>query len=112
MLKLDQNVINDSIGSFAKAFNEDVLNVFADLAQTLKEEESEGGNALVSQGFEACREFQAQYNKCIESFRGFYKDAQNVAEIAEYVQKVSMGEVSKHDTSFANQGINADDVRL
>lgn len=112
MLKLDQAAVENSIGSYQKAFNQDVLEVFTGLAGVLKEEAANGGNALVEQALEACRKYQEQYNVCLDSFRGFVKDAQGVAEIAEYVQKVSMGEMSNHDTSFANQGINADDVRM
>lgn len=112
MLKLDQSTIDNSIGSFAKAFNDTILDDFASLAAMLKDEEASGGNALVTQALENCRKFQAQYNICLDSFRGFYKDAQNVAEIAEYVKKVSMGEVGSHDTSFENQGIDAADVYI
>jgi hypothetical protein len=112
MLKLDKAAVDSSIGNLQKAFNGDTLEVFASLAGVLREEEANGGNPIITQTLEACKKFQAQYNVCLESFRGLCKDAEGVAEIAEYVNKVQMGDVTTRDTSFATQGINADDVRM
>lgn len=113
MLHLDQAAIDSTIGSYQKAFNQDVLSHFADLARVLKEEEAAtNGNAIVTQALDACRKFQDQYNACLDSFRGYVKDAMGVAEIAEFVKKVDMGTMANRDTSFTNQGINADDVKM
>lgn len=112
MLKLDQAVVESSVGSFQKAFNEQTLEVFGNLAAALKEEESSGGNAIITQALENCRKFQGLYNTCLASFKGFVKDAEGIAEIADYVKKVTMGDVNNHDTSFHNSGIDVNDVRM
>lgn len=110
MLKLDQEVVNSTVGSYQKVFNDDVLEVFSGLAAALREEESNGGNAIITQTLESCRKFQGQYNTCLESFSKFVEDAKGVEAIAEYVKKASMGDVASRDTSFENQHINPDDV--
>lgn len=112
MLKLDQATVTEVLSAFQKTFNSDVIDVFTGLAGVLKEEEASGGNNVVTQAYEACKKFQTQYNICLESFKGFLKDGEAVAEIADYVKKVSMGEVGNHDTSFGNAGIDKDAVLM
>ena len=42
---------------------------------------------------------------------GFFKDCNEVAIIAEYLEKkADIGAVKSHDTSFKNQGIDSADV--
>jgi hypothetical protein len=111
-MELNPQLIDDSIGSFKKVFNEDVLATFTTLAQTLKEEEAAGGNAIITQALDACRKFQDMYNTNLESFRGFCEDGKGIQEIAEYLEKADMGSVAARDTSYKKQGIDADAVRM
>lgn len=112
-MKLNQEQIRESIGRLKKAFNGDVIEVFNDLAVVLKEEKQNGDNSVVDQAYEQCKKVQNIYNPCVESMAGFFRDAEGVAEIAEYLEKqADMGEVGSHDASFANQGIDADAARI
>lgn len=113
-LNIEKSELDESIGSLTKAVNEDVLDQFAGLAVLLKEERENAGNAVVDQAFDACIKFQNIYNGAVESLQsGFLKDATEIAEIAEYLEKqANMGDVGSHDATFSGQAINAEDVRI
>ena len=113
MLNLSKEKLDNSVGALRKAFNDEVLEACTQLATTLKTEAENGGNELVKQALDNCLKVQNAYNPCVESMKGFLKDMTEVSEIAEYLEKqASIGDVASHDTSFSNQGISADEVRM
>ena len=113
MLNLSKEKLDDSIGVLTRVTNEDFLGVFSDLAKVLKDEQANGGNAVIDQALENCTKFQNMYNPYVESTRGLLKDIREVSEIAEYLEKqASIGSVGTHDATFKSSGINADEARI
>lgn len=112
-LNLSKEKLDGSIGALHRSFNDQVLESFAGLAIVLKEEADNGGNELVQQALDNCLKVQNAYNPCVESMKGFFKDMSEVAEVAEYLEKqASIGDVKSRETTFQNQGISADEVRM
>lgn len=110
-MELNQVTLESTIGEIKKRFNDDTLAAFEGLAVALKGEAANGGNALVDQALEQCKKVQTMYNTCLNSVNGFFKDCNEVAIIAEYLEKkADIGAVKSHDTSFKNQGIDSADV--
>ena len=113
MIQLDKEKLDGSIGLLTSAFNGNVLESFASLAQVLKEEQASVNNEVVNQAYEQCKKVQGIYNDCLESLKGFFQDVNEVIDIAEYLEKqADMGSVGSHDATFANQGIDASEVRI
>lgn len=113
MLQLNKEKLDGSVGVLRKVTNDDFLAVFTDLAKDLKGEQAAGGNAVVDQALENCLAFQNVYNPFVESTKGLLKDITEISQVAEYLEKqANIGSVGSHDASFANQGIQAEDVRI
>lgn len=113
MLNLSKEKLDDSVGVLTRVTNEDFLAAFTDLAKVLKEEQANGGNAVIDQALENCTKFQNTYNPYVESTRGLLKDIREVAEVADYLEKqANIGSVGTHDATFKNAGISADEARI
>lgn len=110
MLKLDAQKFDETIGQLKKGFNHDVLESVGKVAAILKDDVGE--NPVIDQTIEQCKKFQASYNVALECVDKVIREFGKVYDITEYLEKrVSVGEISSRDTSFATSDIDPSAVQ-
>lgn len=107
-ITLNEERLNESIGTVHKCLNGSVLDVMQTLSSVLMPEQ--GTNPLVDEAIEGCKKFQDQFNETTQGLRKFITEMGKVIDIKEYLDKLSISTVSGRDTSVVTGNVDADVV--
>ena len=111
MLKLDVQLIEESIGVLRKNTNQDILDTVSNVVNTVRSNGDE--NEITAQVMELGEKFQSQYNAFMESTDGFIAEAGQYIDLAEYMKsKANIGDISSRDTSFKQDSIDTASVMI
>lgn len=109
MFKLSAQEISESYGAIKKALNSDVLEQTQELADVVVPHKDE--NRLLGDIYEQCKQIQSCYNdsfypsvsKLLEAYQG-------EIDIAEWLDKASVGDIQMRDVSFNSETVDPDAV--
>lgn len=108
MLKLNEQKFEESIGYLKKTFNEETLEIIVNAVNAVRGLGDE--NELTDQFMAASMKLQNCYNSCLDGVDKFLNETQAVYDIAEFMKKKNIGEVSNRDASFDVDAIDTAQV--
>lgn len=109
-MKFDGQRAAEVVAAIKKTQNQDVLEVFGRIADTLKNFSEDNQNSLTEQLLEGCKNVQVSFNSYVPGTEAIVKEFCSVEEIEEKLKKMDIGEVNAVDAGFATKQIDVDAV--